>query len=129
MPRASTVLVCLWGVVVGCGLPAEHAAGLTDRAALTATHWVHPDPSVRQGAPALAFDGEAFAVVWEQELADGGIDAWGTRVFLDGGLATPRLLAPANDNQRTPVLAFDGTRYLLVWAHAFVPFSDPDVRA
>ncbi len=68
------------------------------------------------GYPAVAFDGTDFLVVW----ANGPMtstDIYGVRVDTSGTIldSTPRAISLAADRQIFPDIAFDGTRFLVVW--------------
>lgn len=70
-----------------------------------------------QAAPAVAFNGTDYLVVWE-DLRDGiSLDIYGTRVGTDGsvkdGAGFPIFVAA--EDQSNPDLAHDGTNYLVVW--------------
>ena len=69
-----------------------------------------------QFAPAVAFDGTNYLVVWQEERTSSW-DVYGARVspagtVLDqGGI----VISTAPGNQYEPTVAFDGTNYLVTW--------------
>ncbi len=70
-----------------------------------------------QAAPALAYDGTNFLVVWQDSRNGGFTDIYGARVsgagvLLDSG---GRALSTAADAQYSPAVAHDGTSFLVVW--------------
>jgi hypothetical protein len=76
-------------------------------------------------SPSLAFDGTNFLVVWNRRY---GIDncygsytafeVWGARVSAGGAVVDTTGFPISNTpgHQRDPRVAFDGTRYLVVWS-------------
>jgi len=72
--------------------------------------------SVNQVAPAIAFDGDNYMVVW-QDLRNGPADIYCTRVNKNGTVLDPDGIAvsTAPNPQAYPAVAFDGTNYLVVW--------------
>jgi hypothetical protein len=77
------------------------------------------DASEWQGRPDIAFDGEYFAVVWD-DWRSGAMDIYAARVTASGAIpagdpADGRLIVSAVDNQANPSIVFDGTQYLVVW--------------
>jgi hypothetical protein len=68
-----------------------------------------------QGSPALAFDGTNFLVVWQDHRA--GSDIYGARVTAQGVVLDTAgfAVSQAADSQCVPVLAFDGTNFLVAW--------------
>jgi hypothetical protein len=71
----------------------------------------------RQDAPALAFDGTNYLVVWQDLRSEPSYDIYGARVspagsVLDGGGLA---ISTAANSQYSPALAFDGANYLVAW--------------
>lgn len=84
-----------------------------------------------QSGPAAAFDGEQYLVVWTDDrrtvpLFGTGNNVFGARVKRDGTLLDPGglLLAeplPGSEQDirgSTPAVAFDGTRFIVIWEGA-----------
>lgn len=78
-----------------------------------------------QRAPAVAFDGTNYLVVWE-DARSGTSDIYGTRVTPEGGLLDGAgiQISVAAGVQQAPALAYDGTRYLVAWQDARSGSSD-----
>ncbi len=72
-----------------------------------------------QQAPALAWNGTHHLVVWQDDrnLATSYIDVYGARVTSAGTVTDPTgiPISTATAAQTTPVAAWDGTRFLVVW--------------
>jgi hypothetical protein len=67
-------------------------------------------------APAVAFDGTHYFVVWE-DRRDGIPHIYGARVDQLGNIldTTGIAISSSTDQQAEPSVAFDGTNYLVVW--------------
>ena len=82
-----------------------------------------------QQAPAVAFDGTNYLVVWSDGRRGSGSDIYGARVSPAGSVLDPSGLALSASTTFTllmsaPALAFDGTNYLVVWDEK-IGFSSP----
>jgi hypothetical protein len=69
-----------------------------------------------QIAPSIAFDGVNYLVVWQEYY--NVYDFWyinGARVSQSGGVLDHIQISLENFDQYSPVVAFDGTNYLVVW--------------
>ncbi|WP_052419680.1 DUF5011 domain-containing protein [Hyalangium minutum] len=79
--------------------------------------------AAQQTAPAVAFDGTHFLVVWEQGAGNTEHLIYGTRVRASDGavIDTPFLISRipygryGTFSQSRPAVAFDGTNFLVVW--------------
>ena len=69
-----------------------------------------------QDAPDIAFDGVNYLVVWHDDR-NGGFDVYGARLTQEGMIIDTGAFAIANapGDQLSPVVAFDGNNYLVVW--------------
>jgi hypothetical protein len=71
-----------------------------------------------QQAPAAAFNGRHYLVVWEDNRNGAGTDIYGVRLSSTGQIADPSgiSICTAPGLQRHPSVASDGTDFLVVWA-------------
>jgi hypothetical protein len=78
-----------------------------------------------QVAPALAWDGTNFLVVW-QDTRGSSWDIYGTRVSAGGSVLDPAgiPIATGAGDQTVPALAWNGTNFLVVWADGPMAASD-----
>lgn len=77
-------------------------------------------------APAVAYDGANFLVVWSDTRGGSAADIYGTRVSPTGIVLNSSNLAitTAAGTQGNPAVAHDGTRYLVVWEQGSSPTKD-----
>ena len=73
-----------------------------------------------QTVPAIAssgFTGNNFLVVWADSRNGEDLDIYGARLSLTGALidASSFAISSAPEDQRNPAVAFDGSRYYVVW--------------
>jgi len=69
----------------------------------------------KQG-PAVSFDGTNYFVVYSRTTPDWSYDIYGKRVNQAGNVLEPPIpISTAEDDQYSPSLDFDGTKYLIVW--------------
>jgi len=77
--------------------------------------------AAQERAPAVAFDGGDYLVVWEARRALGDVASWdllGMRVSPSGAVLDPAGLAIAADpdaDERAPAVAWDGAHHLVAW--------------
>ncbi|MCX6844808.1 MAG: hypothetical protein NTX53_21300 [candidate division WOR-3 bacterium] len=79
---------------------------------------VTPAPAMGdQCAPAVAFDGANFLIVWQDER-NGGRHIYGARVAPEGTVLDPAgiTISQAAYEQSSPAVGFDGANFLVVWA-------------
>jgi len=90
----------------------SEAGALLDTAALAIS-----TADSMQNYPAISFDGTNFLVAWEDERDDRFCDVYATRVTPDGEVLDRNgfAVSDAYNLQKAPVLAFDGTNWLVVW--------------
>jgi hypothetical protein len=70
-----------------------------------------------QCAPSVAFDGTNYFVVWHDLRSDSSYDIYGARVDTTGVIldSVGFIISSAPKDQLYPVVAFDGSTYLVVW--------------
>ena len=76
---------------------------------------------VSAASPAVAYDGINYLVVWEdRRTSTTGSDIYSARVKNDGTVldTTGIAISAAAGNQSSPAVAFDGTKFLVVWGDA-----------
>ncbi|MCY1022017.1 MYXO-CTERM sorting domain-containing protein [Pyxidicoccus sp. MSG2] len=82
-------------------------------------------PLVRQGGADVAWGGGVYLVVWDDDR-NGNTDIYAARVTPDGTVLDPGgiALTTAVNAQKNPAVAFDGTRFFVVWEDARVCCDD-----
>ena len=84
-----------------------------------------------QSSPAVAFDGTNYLVAWTDSRTGSTLDIYGTRVTPGGtvldGEFTGFAVSTAPSHQSFPAVAFDGTRYLVVWKDLRNGASNSDI--
>jgi hypothetical protein len=80
-----------------------------------------------QDAPAVAFDGTNYLVVWDDYRSATSIGVFGARVSRTGVLLDPTGIAIATGpgDHAGPAVAFDGTNFLVAWTTYLTP-SQPE---
>ena len=80
----------------------------------------------RQAAPATAFDGTRYLVVWQDFRGGGDLDVFGARVDALGVVLDPLGIAINQDpgDQVDPSAAFDGTQFLVAWSSGSMTLAD-----
>jgi Protein of unknown function (DUF3152) len=83
-----------------------------------------------QHAPAVAFDGRQYLVVWH-DRRQAGSDVYAARVDTAGTVLDPAGIAvsTASGVQRNAAVAFDGANFLVVWEDGRSRATGPDVYA
>jgi hypothetical protein len=112
--RAIAAVAVLLLVVIAGGSPAGAAPTVSSATTVTG-------PALRD-TPDVAFDGTNWLVVWSQPSASNGEEVYGRRVGGDGstlGAAFPIGANPEHDSK--PVVAWNGSNFLVAWQHRFEP--------
>lgn len=79
-------------------------------------------------APAVAFDGSNYLLVWEDDATAPNDDIHGQFISPAGlQVGSPFVISAAVGGQRNPKVAFDGSRYLVVWSDDRRGGGDTDV--
>ncbi len=73
-----------------------------------------------QRAPAVAWDGTRYVVVWEDSRASGsGVELFLARIGVDGAIqdamGIPVLSPPVTGNQTLPQIAWNGSAFVMTW--------------
>ena len=76
-----------------------------------------PAAGQQRYAPAVAFDGATYLVVWEEQPPAASRDIYAARVSEAGVVLDPVgiPISKAAGNQRAPAVSFDGTSFVVVW--------------
>ena len=85
---------------------------------LDATAFVISNAANTQSAPAVAWTGSNYLVVWQDDrMAAGNFDIYGARVSATGVVTDPAgfVINSQANSQQLPVVASDGTNALVVW--------------
>lgn len=74
--------------------------------------------SLQQIEPDIAFGGSTFLAVWADRRGGGGYDIVGSRISPAGVIQEQNgfLITSAVSDQRDPVVAYNGTEFLVVWS-------------
>ena len=90
-----------------------------------------PAAGQQRYAPAVAFDGTTYLVVWEEQRPAASRDIYAARVSEAGVVLDPVgiPISKAAGNQRAPAVAFDGSSFVVVWQDDRSPSTGPDVYA
>jgi MYXO-CTERM domain-containing protein len=87
----------------------------------------------REYAPAVAYDGQAFLVVWgdERTLGTTGRDIYGGRVGLNGTVLDPggKAVSTVTGHQEYPDILWTGTSHLVVWQDGRTSANGVDIYA
>jgi Protein of unknown function (DUF3152) len=88
-----------------------------------------PAQGQQRYAPAVAFDGTNYLVVWQEQRPGATRDIYAARVS-EAGVILDRLGIPiskAAGNQWAPAVAFDGSSFVVVWQDDRSASTRPDV--
>ena len=88
-----------------------------------------PAAGQQRYAPAVAFDGTTYLVVWEEQRPAASRDIYAARVSEAGVVLDPVgiPISKAAGDQRAPAVAFDGSSFVVVWQDDRSPSTGPDV--
>src|SRR5262245_59430340 len=68
-----------------------------------------------QEQPRVAFDGTNYLVAWEDIRSSSSWDVYSSRVSRSGGVLDEIKVSDAANNQMRPVVASDGTNFMVAW--------------
>jgi hypothetical protein len=105
------------------------AAQVTTNAGIIGS-FIVANPGGHQRHPAVASDGSAYLVAWDDDRSGGVDDIYGNRVNATGVVQdsfTGFPISTAGDSQSDPAVAYNGS-YLVAWRDRRLP-PDPDVYA
>jgi hypothetical protein len=85
-------------------------------AVLDASGFAIVSTSLSQQAPALAFDGQNYVVVWQDARTDGAFDIYGARVAPDRTVSTSFPVSRGTGGQVNPAVASGGGVTLAIWS-------------
>src|SRR5688500_8767131 len=90
-----------------------------------------PATGQQRYAPAVAFDGTTYLVVWQEQRPGGSRDIYAARVSEAGVVLDPLgiPISKAAGNQWAPAVAYDGSSVVVVWQDDRSASTRPDVSA
>jgi hypothetical protein len=74
------------------------------------------ETSGEQTEPAVAWNGDVFLAVWQTRQSGDDSDVEGALIGPDGSVGDPFSISVAGDDQTSPVVASDGSGFLVAWA-------------
>lgn len=99
----------------------------TDGAVLDASGIAIATGAGSQGATDVASNGNGALVVWQNQLSSTAYDVYSARVGSDGTVSQVQALGPAatsTHQERVPVVAFNGSDYLVAWEDSISSTND-----
>ncbi len=97
--------------------------------ALLALYVAAPAAGQQRNAPAVAFDGATYLVVWQEQRPGASRDIYAARVSGAGVVLDPLgiPISKAAGSQGAPAVAFDGSSFLVAWQDDRSASTRPDV--